>query len=197
MDAPADDARREELLQLYHRLGAVHVEPTRGFVVRGHRLSPFYVDSMRVGTSAEGLQLVTDLMLERLEPAEFHVVAAPSISGIPYASVLSRTLGKRLVIDRGTPSQYGFNRRLEGELRKGDRVVILDDIAKRGQTLIEVGEQVAERGGRVVGALVVVDAMREAERQRLRDSGIEVQSLISLTDLGPDPEMTMASSEQA
>jgi len=93
----------------------------------------------------------------RLLPAsaakEFDVVAAPSISGVPYANVLSHKFGKRLVIDRGIPSKYGMRLRIEGDLRKGDRAIIVDDIAKRGQTLLEIAEEITALGAIIARAL--------------------------------------------
>jgi orotate phosphoribosyltransferase len=129
-------------------MGVVHVNPDRGFIVRGLRLSAFYIDGMRISTSPDGLRLVTEGMLGRLTGINFDVVAAPSVSGVPYGSVIAERLQKRLAIDRGIPSKYGFHQRIEGEIRVDDRVVIVDDIAKRGETILEIGEQVTSRGRR-------------------------------------------------
>ncbi len=188
---------KEALLSLYSRLGVVHVNRDRGIVVRGARLSPFYVDGMRISTSVEGLRLVTQTMLGRLDGIEFDVVAAPSISGIPYASVLAEKLEKRLIIDRGIPSKYGFHRRIEGELKKGDRVVVVDDIAKRGQTLLEVGEQVRALGAEVLKSIVAVDATGAREKARLDESKLGFEGLVTLEELGVDPDLQFDTTKQA
>ena len=195
--AETSTGSKEALLSLYSRLGVVHVNREVGFVRRGPTLSPFYVDGMRISTSVEGLRLITQAMLQRLDGIEFDVVASPSISGIPYASVLAEKLKKRLVIDRGIPSKYGFHRRIEGELRKGDKIVIVDDIAKRGQTLIEVGEQVRALGAEVLKPIVAVDATGARERARLEESKLGFEGLVTLQELGVDPGLQFDTTKQA
>jgi len=194
---PQDTKKRDALISLYHQLRAVHINPEQPFMVRGFNLRPFYVDGMCISTSVEGLELVTELMLGHLDGVDFDVVAAPSISGIPYASVLANKLKRRLVIDRGLPSKYGLKRRIEGEIRKGDKVVIVDDIAKRGQTLVEVSEQVRERGGEIVKAIVVVDATSAHEKKRLLEDRLDFEGVITLEELGVNPNMQLDVKSQA
>lgn len=76
----------KHLAEFYRSAGAVHVNRHNGIVVCGMRLSPFYFQGMQLSTSVDGLRMVTDLMSDRLQNVEFDVVAAPSISGIPYAA---------------------------------------------------------------------------------------------------------------
>ncbi len=101
------------------------------------------------------------------------------------------------MIDRGIPTKYGFHRRVEGEVRKGDKVVIVDDIAKRGQTLIDIGEQVRGLGGTVAMSLVVVDATTVREKRGLKRRKLKFESLITLEELGVDPNIGFDTSNQA
>ena len=188
---------KDKLISLYQRFGVVYVDRVSGFPVRGLKLNPFYVDGMRISTSLEGLKLVTEMMARKIRRIKFDVIAAHSISGIPYASILAERLKKRLMIDRGIPTKYGFHRRVEGEVRKGDKVVIVDDIAKRGQTLIDIGEQVRGLGATVAMSLVVVDATTVRERRGLNRRKLKFESLITLEELGVDPNIGFDTSNQA
>jgi orotate phosphoribosyltransferase len=184
--------QRNTLIKLFQDCGAIHINRKHGIIVRGFALKPYYVEGMRISTSPEGLILVTKLMSDILRGIRFDVIAAPSISGIPYASILAAKFGKRLAIDRGTHSPYGMQRRLEGTIKKNDRIVAIDDIAKRGQTLIDVRDQVQPHGGRIIQALVVVDGTTDRERSRLHALRIPLQGLVTLDDLGLDPMLTFS-----
>jgi orotate phosphoribosyltransferase len=184
------------IASLYQRLGVIHINRQAGFVVRGMKLSPFYVDGMRISTTPEGLRLVIDQFSERLEKLNFDVIAAPSLSGVPYASVISHKYNKRLLIDRGMPSKHGMKRRLEGELRAGDQVVIVDDIAKRGQTLLDVGAEVMSMGASILCAMVVVDGTTSRERGMLEAASIQLVALTTLADLGVSPDLNLDNSVQ-
>lgn len=185
-----------DVADLYKTMGVVHINRQNGFVVRGMRLSPFYVDGMRISTSVDGMRMVTEMMAEKLEPETFDVVSAPSISGIPYASVLASRFEKRLVIDRGLSAKHGMRRRIEGDVRSGDRVVVVDDIAKRGQTLLEISAELRQLGAVIVMALVTVNATGSAERALLQRENLRLESLISLHDIGVDLDLQMDQSNQ-
>jgi orotate phosphoribosyltransferase len=186
----------DDLINVYTRMGVVHVNRQTGFVVRGMRISPFYVDGMRIATSVDGLRIVTELMSQRLEAATFDAIGAPSISGIPYASVLASRFEKRLIIDRGLPSKHGLHRRIEGEVRAGDRVVIVDDIAKRGQTLLEMCAEFRAMGAVTVKALVTVDATSVQEKALLEGAHIKLESLLTLDSIGVNRDLQMDQATQ-
>lgn len=187
---------KQELIDLYKSSGAVNVNRSSGYVVRGMRISPFYIDGMRISTSSNGLKLACSLFLEQAHGLSIDAVAAPSISGVPYASVLSHALGVRLIIDRGTASKHGMKKRVEGVVQKGDRVLVVDDIAKRGQTLLEIGAELDALGASIVKALVVVDATTALEQKRIADANIVFEGLIRIEDIGVHPEMTLDLSTQ-
>jgi hypothetical protein len=70
-----------DVADLYKTMGVVHINRQNGFVVRGMRLSPFYVDGMRISTSVHGMRMVTEMMAAKLEPETFDVVSAPVLAG--------------------------------------------------------------------------------------------------------------------
>jgi orotate phosphoribosyltransferase len=100
------------------------------------------------------------------------------------------------VIDRGLSAKHGMRRRIEGDVRSGDRVVVVDDIAKRGQTLLEISAELRELGAVIVMALVTVNATGAAERALLQKENLTLESLISLHDIGVDLDLQMDQSNQ-
>jgi orotate phosphoribosyltransferase len=185
-----------DLADFYKSRGVIHINRQNGFVVRGMRVSPVYIDGMSIATSVDGLRMVSDLMFQKLSSETFDVVAAPSISGIPYASILANRFEKRLVIDRGLPSKHGMRRRIEGEVRAGDKIVIVDDISKRGHTLLDMSEELVKLGAEVVLALVTVDATSIQEKALLNGAKIKFASLIDLGQLNVSPNIKLDESTQ-
>jgi orotate phosphoribosyltransferase len=185
-----------DLADFYKSRGVIHINRQNGFIVRGMRVSPVYIDGMSVATSVDGLRMVSDLMFQKLSSETFDVVAAPSISGIPYASILANRFEKRLVIDRGLPSKHGMRRRFEGEVRAGDKIVIVDDISKRGHTLLDMSEELVKLGAEVVLALVTVDATSIQEKALLEGAKIKFASLIDLGKLNVSPNISLDESTQ-
>jgi hypothetical protein len=52
-------------------------------------------------------------------------------------------------------------------------------------------------GGEVVAVLVVVDATGPAERERVQQAGLSVEGLLTLRDLGVNPNIQLDASSQA
>jgi orotate phosphoribosyltransferase len=89
-----------------------------------------------------------------------------------------------------------MRRRIEGEVRAGDKIVIVDDISKRGHTLLDMSEELVKLGAEVVLALVTVDATSIQEKALLNGAKIKFASLIDLGQLNVSPNIKLDESTQ-
>lgn len=79
-------------------------------------------------------------------------------AGIANAAVLALNLSKPFLYDRKEPKEDGQERRAEGLLKPGDKVLLLDDVATTGRNIVEATEAItAKKGGVVEDALVLLD----------------------------------------
>lgn len=97
---------------------------------------------------------------------------------------------------RGTPvngfivrkerKPHGLCRRIEGELTE-DPIVVVDDLINRGSSLDVVRVVLEEVNRDVASVFVIVDFRNPALRARLESSGIEIESLLTMSEFGFDP----------
>jgi len=86
-------------------------------------------------------------------------------------------------IVRKAKKEHGMKRQIEGPaLKKGSRVVIVDDVATTGGSLIESKEALDKIGAKVDCAIVVVDR-QEGAVGNLKKSGIKLLSIFNKKDL--------------
>ena len=62
-----------------------------------------------------------------------------------------------MLMMRKGKKDYGTSELIEGDLQDGDRVIVLEDVATTGNSLIKAVKAVISNGGIVEKAYVVVD----------------------------------------
>lgn len=152
------------------------------------RTTDFYIDGRLVTLDPVGLQLVSELVVASL-PAGCTAVGGPTSGADPMvagAGLEAQRRGQNLKMFfvRGQAKAHGMQRRIEGPaITAADQVVIVDDVATSGGSLIKAIDAVrAETDAKVLQALVIVDR-EEGAGQALQEAGIELVSLFSRTEL--------------
>lgn len=144
------------------------------FTLSSGRKSSVYVDIKIAATQPEILEDIANAMVEKLMKYEFDKIACIELGGVPIAVTVSLKMRKPLVIFRKERKSYGLGGDTIGELKKGEKVVIVEDVVTTGRSALSVAERVKERGGEVVTIIAVVD--RE-------ESEFKFESLIKLSEL--------------
>jgi orotate phosphoribosyltransferase len=84
---------------------------------------------------------------------------------------------------RKTAKEHGTGRRIEGNFRSGDTVVVVEDVITSGGSARQAIEALRSEGGMVQGVLAVVDR-QAGGRQAVERLGIPVVALTTVTELG-------------
>ena len=127
-------------------------------------LSPYYVDLRLIPSYPEAFQQTIDMYRSVIEPEL--VKHVQRLAGIPtaesYAAVIALNLTKPLLYVRREQKEHGRERRIEGLLQPGDRVLVLDDVVTTGKSLLEASEAIRAEGGIVDDAVVLLDRQQGA-----------------------------------
>ncbi len=83
---------------------------------------------------------------------------------------------------RKEPKGHGRGKRIEGNFKSGDNVVVVDDVITTGGSTIQAIDAIEAEGGTVKFALVLVDR-EEGGRQAIEARGIPVVALYSRSTL--------------
>jgi orotate phosphoribosyltransferase len=145
--------------------------------------SDYYVDKYLFETDPTCLSLIAAAFADRLDAGE--TLAGVALGAVPLVAVTSAETGRPYVIARKQAKEYGTGNRIEGRLDEGERVVVLEDIATTGKSALDAVEALREAGAVVDRVLVVVDR-EEGASELLADHGIELESLLTASDLLAD-----------
>ncbi len=151
---------KEELCDILLRTGSLKFGT---FKLASGILSPYYVDLRIIPSDPEAFRRVINYYLALVEPnmvKRVQRLAGIPTAGIAYAAVLAFKLSKPFLYVRKEVKEHGRERRIEGLLQPGDKVLVLDDVATTGKNIIEAAEAIRAEGGVVEDAVVLLDRLQ-------------------------------------
>lgn len=159
------------------------------FTLASGRESNHYVDARLTTMSPEGLAVIGPLSLAAIRDRGWPVDAVGGLTlgadPIAYATALASVTQPPLVRSftvRKEAKQHGTGRLIEGPMREGDRVVVIEDVITTGGSALRAAEAVQRAGAVVTGILALVDR-EEGGLGVLESQGFQVICLATLTEL--------------
>ena len=173
----------EEACKLLARIGAVKFGV---FKLTSGKTSPYYIDLRLVPSFPDAFKFIRDIYVNMLKEElgldAFDRIAGVPTSGIPFAAVVAFSLEKPFLYVRKEVKKHGRERRVEGVLRPGDRVVLLDDLITTGKTLSDAARAIRLEGGVVEHAFVLIDR-EEGGREALSEAGVKLHAFMTVREM--------------
>ena len=169
-------AAARETARLLLEIEAVHCRPDQPFIFTSGRASPVYIDCRKIIGFPEARSKIMahafKVIEEKIKWAKVDVVAGGETAGIPFAAWLADKSKKPMVYVRKQAKGFGRMAQIEGDLKPGQRALLVEDLATDGGSKINF-----------------IDALRKAEAKCtdcfvVFEYGIFPQSMEALTVLG-------------
>jgi orotate phosphoribosyltransferase len=160
------------------------------FVLASGRRSSFYIDCRLATMSSEGMVLIGRMGWDAIRRAGWRPTAVGGLTlgadPVAYA-VAAASFGSDRPVDaftvRKEAKDHGTGRLIEGNLRPGDAVVVVEDVITTGDSARRAVAAVEQAGGTVLGVLAVVDR-EEGGKDSLEAGGRQVVTLATVSGLG-------------
>jgi len=188
-----DDSRRDALLDLL----ATRSARKGHFVLASGKTSNLYIDARLTTMSPEGLVLIGELGTHAVIRTFGNVdsVGGLTLGADPIAYAISYHSATtphpmRAFTVRKEAKAHGTGRVVEGPFRRGDHVVVIEDVITTGGSALRAVAALRAAGAQVVGVLALVDR-EEGGRQTLEMEGLKVIALTTATEIlarGLSPE---------
>jgi len=138
------------------------------------RLVPSYPQEFRMMVKYLENQITEDIGLENFES----IVSVPT-GGLVIASALAIETVKPLIYVRSKPKDYGTSKSVEGKIHDGMKVVMIDDVATTGGSVLNATKSLTEVNIPVKDAYVIVDRM-EGVTEPLQELGVKMHSILNI-----------------
>jgi orotate phosphoribosyltransferase len=146
------------------------------------RMSNYYFNCKAVTLHPEGMYIIGNLILDLIKDTDVKGVggltlgADPIAYAVAYTSFLKKKPIEAFVV-RKTAKSHGTMQWIEGNVNKGDRVVIVDDVITTGKSTIEAINRSREEGLEIVKVIALIDR-QEGGREAVEASGYKLDSII-------------------
>lgn len=139
--------------------GAVKYSAERPFFLSSGWASPVYIDVQRLISypriRAALMDLASETVLANVGYEQFDTVAGVESSGIAYGAWIAERLALPLQYVHRRPRGFGREAQIEGTLRPGARVLLVDDISTDGRSKAELCRALRAMDARVDHVLVM------------------------------------------
>jgi orotate phosphoribosyltransferase len=174
---------KAEICKILNRIGALKFGV---FKLTSGKISPYYIDLRIIPSFPDAFQKICNLQAgfikEEIGIKSFDRIVGIPIAGIPFASLIAFNLKKPFLYIRKGVRLHGRQRRVEGILTSGDRVLLIDDLITTGLSLIEATKAIEAEGGVATDAVVLLDR-EERGREKLDKKGIKLHALLKMSEI--------------
>ena len=146
--------------------------------------SEYYVDKYVFETDPDCLSLIAEAFAGRLSGGDAKL-AGVALGAVPLVAAAAVEIDRPYVIVRKRAKEYGTGNRIEGSLDDGEKVVVIEDIATTGQSAVDAVKALRDAGAVVDRVMVVVDR-EEGAREHLADHDVELEALLTTSELLAD-----------
>jgi orotate phosphoribosyltransferase len=151
------------------------------FTLASGKKSGYYVNVKEVYTEPEVLREIAKEMAKLIREKDIDRIAGVALGAVPITVALSLELEIPFLVIRKDKKGHGTNVRIEGELRKGDKVIMVEDVVTTGGSVIQGVKEIREKG--TCDTVLVVIDREEGAMGLLKENGIELISLLTAKEL--------------
>ena len=178
---------RQQLIDLFRKRALKF----GAFTLASGKKSSYFLDGKQVTLDATGLRLVSEGMLELLADVRYDAVGGVPIGADPIVGgmlTVAATQGRSLhgFLVRKEAKGHGTDRYIEGPVKPGMDVVIVEDVVTTGGSSFQAVDRVQEFGCNVVHVAAIVDRM-EGGAANFADRGMPFSALLTIEDFGISP----------
>ena len=142
----------QQLLQIK----AIKLSPQNPFTWASGIKSPIYCDNRIVLSHPEARNIVKEALVKKASQfGEFDVIAGVATAGIPHGALLADAMNMPFIYVRSKAKEHGRQNLIEGEIKGGERVLVIEDLISTGGSSVKAIEAVRDAGCEVVGALAI------------------------------------------
>jgi orotate phosphoribosyltransferase len=159
------------------------------FTLASGKKSNFYIDARLTTMSPEGLSIIGSFGLSAIANAQWEIDAVGGLTlgadpisyAISYASASTHHPLRAFTV-RKEAKGHGTAKLIEGPVRPGDRVAIVEDVITTGESALRAITAVRNANMHVTGVLALIDR-EEGGRASIEEAGVAVVRLVTASQI--------------
>lgn len=141
--------------------------------------SPIYCDNRKVLSYPAARKVVYEAFVETIKKhfKDVEVIAGVATGAIAYGMMVAEVLGLPFVYVRPKPKDHGTGAQVEGDLPKGARVVVVEDLISTGGSSLSAVDALQKEGAMVLGMIAIFTYNFIKSRRAFEYANVELYTL--------------------
>ena len=156
------------------------------FTLASGKKSSYYIDLRLVASFPHIFRKMTknlqNLIIEKTGLDNFDSLVSVPTGGLVVASALAIEVVKPLIYVRNKPKEHGTTKSIEGKTSAGMKVVMVDDVATTGTSVLNGIKQLKESGLLISDVYVIINRLEGADKV-LDDMGVQIHQLTDILEI--------------
>lgn len=163
------------------KIKAIKLQPNNPFTWASGWKSPFYCDNRKTLSYPDLRNYVKfEIVHTILEDfPEVEAIAGVATGAIPQGALVADALHLPFVYVRSKPKDHGLENLIEGELRPGMKVVVIEDLISTGGSSLKAVEAIRKNACEVIGMVASYTYGFPVAKKAFKEAGVK---LVTLTD---------------
>ena len=183
-----DNKNREKLIRLIKER-SFQKSDSPSFPLSSGKMSRYYFNLKKITMASDGGVLIGNLVLDKIQELSLKpnaiggltMGADPIAVATAFASFLRSNPIEAFVV-RKEPKEHGLKLQVEGNVKKNDKVIIVEDVVTTGQSTIKAINVAREYGLDILGVIVLLDRCEENGKENIEAHGTTVHSILTIQD---------------
>lgn len=178
-------SREREIARQLLDIGAVHLRPDEPFTWTSGLRSPIYCDNRMTMSFPAARRYIATAFAQIISEQypETEVIAGTATAGIPHAAWVAEELDLPMIYVRDKAKAHGRNNQIEGVLREGQQVIVIEDLISTGGSALKAAKAVDEAGGQTLAVFAIFSYQFAQAEQAFREAGYPLHTLSHYTAL--------------
>lgn len=170
---------RSETARELLKTGAVFFRPDQPFTWASGIRSPFYCDNRLVLSSVESRRIIEEGMVDMLRKnyPDAEALFGTATAGIAHAAIAAYLMDLPCGYVRSKAKDHGRTNRIEGRIKKGQKIVVVEDLISTGGSCIETAQALKDAGAEVLGVVSIFTYGLEKSRIAFAEEKLDHRSL--------------------
>lgn len=161
------------------QINTIKVQPSNPFTWASGWLSPIYCDNRKILSYPETRNFIRNQFVNiiREKYPEAEVIAGVATGAIAHGALVADQLGLPFVYVRSKPKDHGLENLIEGDLKPGQKIVVIEDLVSTGGSSLKAAEALSNFGGDVMAMVAIFTYNFPIATQNFEKAGLELTTL--------------------
>lgn len=176
----------ERIAEFLLSVGAVRLSPEEPFTWTSGIKSPIYCDNRMMYSHPDARDFIVNALASRVRSlhVEPDVIAGTATAAIGWAALVADRLHLPFVYVRAKAKEHGAKKRIEGDLKSGKHVVVVEDLISTGGSSISTVQALREEGSATVSDIVSIFTYEFlAATEAAQENSVQLHPLSTITTL--------------